>query len=525
MDAEPLLQVEQMIRQKDEAGDGGVDAGARRHTPSHKSPLFLGLLLLLVIALRLLTLGAYPLIDSTEGRYAEIAREMVVTGNWIVPHLDPDLPFWGKPPLSFWAKAVSFEVFGTTEFAARFPAFLFSLLSLAAVFALARRAYGAAAALRACLILSTCGLFFAMKAGVLTDPALLFTVTMTLAAFGHYFVLRRFDAVSGYLMFAGLGLGLLAKGLVGIIIPGVTMFLWVLVYRDWASLRRLPWLGGMALFLVIGVPWHLLAEAQTPGFLEYYIVGEHFLRFVDSGWAGDLYGNPHEEPKGMIWLFALVAAMPWSLIVVYNVIRRRLPLRIAMGDRVLVYSALWFLSSALFFTLSDNIIITYVLPALPGFAIMAERILAVTMSRRGRPSPETFPSRRRLPRLRPAAVPYIALAVALLANAGVLLLLPSLAANRSQRDLVEVFEACRTTPDANLIYYNKFPHSGDFYAGGAAFSIPREGLDLLLERLDDHHEDFFVVDDDDLDRFPISNIRVEKIVTINDSTLFRERRL
>jgi 4-amino-4-deoxy-L-arabinose transferase-like glycosyltransferase len=91
---------------------------------------------LTAVAVRLLTLSAYPLYDTTEARYAEIARVMLATDNWVTPQIEPGEPFWAKPPLSIWATALSFSVLGINEFAARLPSLLFTLATACLILSL-----------------------------------------------------------------------------------------------------------------------------------------------------------------------------------------------------------------------------------------------------------------------------------------------------------------------------------------------------------------------------------------------------
>src|SRR5438045_8153025 len=90
-----------------------------------------------VVAVRLVTLGAYPLMDSTESRYGEIARKMLETGHWLMPQFDYGVPFWGKPPLAMWLSAAAMSVFGVNEFAPRLPSLLAMVACGALVYALA----------------------------------------------------------------------------------------------------------------------------------------------------------------------------------------------------------------------------------------------------------------------------------------------------------------------------------------------------------------------------------------------------
>ena len=127
--------------------------------------------------------------------------------------------------------------------------------------------------------------------------------------------------------------------------------------------------------LALALPWYVMAEIRTPGFLQYFIVGEHFLRFVDPGWQGDLYGTAHKRPYGGIWLDWLLATMPWGLAGLWLFLRpgQDAPLRTRLAslarDPLRAYLLLWGLAAPAFFTLSGNILWTYVLPSLPPLAL------------------------------------------------------------------------------------------------------------------------------------------------------------
>src|SRR4029079_19012662 len=99
------------------------------------------------------------------------------------------------------------------------------------------------------------------------------------------------------------------------VMAGVPLFLWTAYNGRWLDVwRRLPWLRGIPLTLLISLPWYWMAEQRTPGFLECFLIGEHWHRFLTPGWAGDLYGNAHFFPIGPIWAFAFIYTLPWSLL-------------------------------------------------------------------------------------------------------------------------------------------------------------------------------------------------------------------
>lgn len=330
-------------------------------------------LLFAAFAIRLATLGLYPLGDTTEARYAELARKMVETGNWLTPQFDYGVPFWGKPPLSTWLRAISFELFGVNEFAARLPSWIIGLGIVFLTFQLGRRERGETVAWIAATLLTTTVLFYILAGAVLMDPLMTLGTTLSMLAFWR--ALRGDGRIWGYLVFVGLAIGLMAKGPVAVVLTGLPLFFWLLITRRWRDFwQRIPLFTGTLLMLALAVPWYVLAERATPGFLEYFFIGEHWKRFTEPGWQGDLYGNAHTSPKGRIWIEWLVAAFPLSLAFIAGLgallwKRRGEASRLLTADWPL-YLLCWALSPMLFFTFSGNILATYVFPGLPATALL-----------------------------------------------------------------------------------------------------------------------------------------------------------
>ena len=328
-------------------------------------------LLAAIVLSRLVSMAMLPMIGTTEARYGEIARIMAETGDWITPWFNYGVPFWGKPPLSFWSEALSFRLFGVTEFAARFPSWLANLGILALIYHLTRTIAGHRQALIATLIYSTMGLSFVMSGAVLTDPFLALATTLSLVSI--ILTLREPDSNWRWWIFVGLAIGLLSKGPLALVLVGAPLFLWIVWRRQWRDIyRTIPWFRGFLLTALLALPWYIMAELKTPGFINYFIVGEHFLRFVDSGWKGDLYGTAHKQTYGTIWLYWIWASLPWGPIAGIVFIWRwfsKKNNRQKLNDeqRLLVVFALF---PSLFFTFSGNILWTYQLPALIPLAIL-----------------------------------------------------------------------------------------------------------------------------------------------------------
>jgi 4-amino-4-deoxy-L-arabinose transferase-like glycosyltransferase len=263
---------------------------------------------------RLVAMMILPFTDTTESRYAEMARKMVETGNWLAPQDGYGVPFWGKPPLNTWLSAAGMEVFGAGEFAARLPILLSSLAILVLIYVWARSVAGRNTALVSVAVLFSTVAFFGASAFVMTDIPMALGTTLVMVGFWNAVCRVAQDHGWGYAVFLGLAIGMLAKGPVAVVICLIPLVIWLTVRREWFLLRRLPWLKGSALVLVLTVPWYAAAEWATPGFLRYFIVGEHIERFLVPGWAGDLYGSGHDEAKGMIWIFWTGTIRPWSYV-------------------------------------------------------------------------------------------------------------------------------------------------------------------------------------------------------------------
>ena len=347
---------------------------------------------LAVVALaRFLTLGLYPLTDTTEARYAEVARKMVELNDWITPWYDYGVPFWAKPPLSTWLTAASLKLFGVNEFAARLPYFFLALLIAWLVWDWARRRSAREALLSVGLLCGTM-LYFIASAAVMTDLALVLGTTLAMRGFWSAFedpaVARPNEK---WLLFIGLGIGMLAKGPVSVVLTGTPIVLWAIVSGNFiAALKRLPWIKGSLLTVAIALPWYWIAEIRTPGFWEYFFIGEHWKRFTVTGWTGDKYGTAHATARGAIWLLAIAACLPWTALLPFMAIGRKAaqtrqacpgpeqtPFEMATKRSRRLYLLAWAVSPCLFFTMSGNILWTYVLPALPALALLAGGWLSV----------------------------------------------------------------------------------------------------------------------------------------------------
>lgn len=427
--------------------------------------MFLGALL----ALRLIAMAGLPLVDTTEARYAEIARKMVETGNWLTPQFDYGLPFWGKPPLHTWISALGMEAFGVSAFAARLPLLAVSLAILALVHGWAARVFGTNRALAATAILSSMGLFWGASGFVMTDMPMVLGLVLAMVGFWRATQEESSSRLWGHAVFLGLAMGLMAKGPVALALLLVALAPWLAIRwlgrGAWGDLRRLPWASGTLLLILLVAPWHLAAEAATPGFLRYFLWGEHVQRFLVPGWSGDLYGSAHLQPKGAIWPMALMIALPWSLLAPLLILRRR-----SWGAAGLaaapsgfnLYLLCWSLAAPIFFTLAGNILPAYALSALPAAAILMAAAPSADL-------PQSL--LRGLKVLGAALIGIAALATLLVSVA------PEALRLKSQERLAEAARPwLREEP---LYVLGRRSFSAEFYTAGRARSVSLEDLPAL----------------------------------------------
>lgn len=308
---------------------------------------------------RLLLTATIPLLDKTESRYAEIARIMQETNQWVVLQIDYGIPFWAKPPLSSWLSAASFEVFGVNEFASRFPSFLLSVILIIIAGKMVKKE-GYSFYLPG-FILLTMPEFLIHTGVVSTDTSLEFCITIMMISFWKTMQCET-KTYCNYLFFIALGFGFLAKGPLITVLTLPPLFIWCCLdfKRFKAVFSKFSILIGLIITAIIALPWYYFCEQQSPGFLDYFIVGEHYKRFLEPGWKGDLYGSGHSQPKGMIWLLMFAFLLPWIQVVLYKLWKNRLTIFKNSWVSFLIVWAFW---TPVFFTISSNILHTYLLPS------------------------------------------------------------------------------------------------------------------------------------------------------------------
>ncbi len=321
------------------------------------------------------TLGFRDLIHPDEGRYAEISRQMLMSGDWLTPRLNGIL-YFEKPPLQYWAGAVAFGLFGFNDFAARFwPGFTGAF----AVFALwwtTRQVLGSRVALYAAATLGSCVWWLGNGHFVTLDMGL--SASLTLALLGFWYAQRdnatpeqnRNGMLTAWL---ALALAVLSKGLVGIVLPGAVLVAYSVVAHDFGFWRRMRWLPGLLLFALVAVPWFVLVSMRNPDFARFFFIHEHFTRFLTTD----------HRRTGAWWYFVpilLVGLIPWTSLLpgALAIGWRRVAGRF-QGNRLLL---VWAVVIFGFFSVSGSKLPSYILPVFPALALLIGQHLQRLPARR-----------------------------------------------------------------------------------------------------------------------------------------------
>src|SRR6266403_1514431 len=327
-----------------------------RNTPDRRQ-----LLLLLAVSVPFLfaKLGM-PLLDPDEGLYAAIAREMLTRGDWVIPHVN-GIPYLEKPPLYFWLTALTFQLFGPSEWATRLWSAISALGTVLLTWRIGRRLYGAPAGLMAGVVMvSVVGnALYVRRAS--TDQ--LFVFCLTLAMYGFLRDAERPDRGRArfLLFYVGAALAVLAKGFIGLVFPVLIVGLGLVAVRR-LGWRELNLVRGAVVFAALAVPWHALVAWRSPMLFNFYVVDNHLLRFLNAR----RYVEDDVPSSTLAFLVAsFLWAFPWSVFV----LARQEPDRSAQA-RWRVVPVIWLGAIVGLFALSRFKHEYYALPAFPALAVL-----------------------------------------------------------------------------------------------------------------------------------------------------------
>lgn len=337
----------------------------------------LGWMIIAVAVIWFANLEYRILIKPDEGRYAEIPREMVLSGDWTTPRLN-DLKYFEKPPLQYWATAAAYVVFGEHQWTSRLWTALTGFAGILLVWFAGSRLFGREAADFSAILIGSSMLYVLMGHINTLDMGLTFFIT--LGILGLPLAQTQADKKQRrkwmLVAWAGLGLAVLSKGLMGLILPGTALIIYCMVQRDFSVLKRMHWLSGMAVFLLITAPWFYLVMKANPEFFQKFFIYEHYLRFTTK--VHDRY-----QPWHYFIPILLAGALPWTLLMLDTLARTwksgAQASKVFSPERFLL---IWAVFVYFFFSISSSKLPSYLLPMFPVLALLMGKQLAGMDTRR-----------------------------------------------------------------------------------------------------------------------------------------------
>ncbi|MFZ6649677.1 glycosyltransferase family 39 protein [Undibacterium sp. TJN25] len=308
-------------------------------------------------------LGNRTLIPTDEGRYAEMAREMLVTGDWITPRLD-GIKYFEKPPLQAWMNVITFELFGVGEWQARLWTGLCGLLGVGLVAYTGRKVFSARTGINAALVLGSSVLWAASAHYNSLDMAVAGMMTITLCGvlLGQRNGASAAEQRNGMLLcWAGMALAVLTKGLIGVVLPGAVLVIYTFVSRDWAIWKRLHMGKGLLLFFAISAPWFVLVAIKNPEHPHFFFIHEHLDRFTS---------NVHKRNQPAYFFFGILAIgiIPWLGLLLQGMwagVKRE-----SQGFQARQMLLVWTIFIFFFFSISHSKLTGYILPIFPSLALL-----------------------------------------------------------------------------------------------------------------------------------------------------------
>jgi 4-amino-4-deoxy-L-arabinose transferase-like glycosyltransferase len=323
---------------------------------------------LLAFALYLSGLGSIGLVGPDEPRYADVARGMLQSGDYVTPRLFGQ-PWFEKPPLYYWLASLAFR-FGVSELTARLPSALAALLFLGFWFWFARRFYGDLAARFSCLMLATTVGWIGFGRAAAMDMLLATTLSAAVGSLALWLWENRTSGLYGF--YALLGVATLAKGPLAVALAGMVLFGYVVHRREWNILAKMVRTPAVGLYAAIALPWYLLCYWRN----GYPFIEEFFIRHnVDRLLSAEAIGHP--QPFWFYLPIVAAALFPWSpalLLPLWDAWRRGWRKLTESPERLLLLY--WVSLPFVFFSLAENKLPGYLLPILPPLTLWAGYVIS-----------------------------------------------------------------------------------------------------------------------------------------------------
>lgn len=317
---------------------------------------------LLLICFFSYEMGNRPFASPDEGRYVEIPREMIATGDYITPKLD-GLNYFEKPPLLYWMQAAVAKFCGINEYSMRAIIVIFAILGCLCVFLIGRKCFSDTVGLLSGSILATNLLYYAHSHIIILDLVTSVFMCGTLWCFYTAFVQQKFVPKRSLIiwMYVLAALTCLTKGLIGIMLPGFVVFLWILFTKSWKKIPQMLSLPGISLFLLIAVPWHVVMAIRHEDFLYKYFYVEHFLRYTTTYHA-------RYQPVYFFIPIVIAGLFPWTGFAFVSL--KDAVMSAIKKNSEAIFFLCWILGIFAFYSFSDSKLIPYILPIVPPIALL-----------------------------------------------------------------------------------------------------------------------------------------------------------
>ena len=329
-------------------------------------------LLLMVVVIWFGTLEYRKLIKPDEGRYAEIPREMVVSGDWVTPRLN-DLKYFEKPPLQYWATATAYTLLGEHQWTSRLWPALTGFCGLLLVWFAGTRLFGREAGQYAALILGSSLLYVLIGHINTLDMGVTFFLTLGIVGL---LLGQQAEADTRtrrnwlYCAWAALGLAVLSKGLIGLVLPAAALVIYSVLQRDLTPWKRLNLVTGLLLFLLVTAPWFILVMKANPEFFERFFIYEHYTRFSTKDLG-------RYQPWYYFIPILLAGMLPWTVLMFDTLLRTwKGAAYIGKAFNPERFLLIWVVFIYVFFSVSGSKLPSYLLPMFPALALLMGKRLA-----------------------------------------------------------------------------------------------------------------------------------------------------
>jgi 4-amino-4-deoxy-L-arabinose transferase-like glycosyltransferase len=334
-----------------------------------------GILVALWLAIYVASMFTPPLLDDVDTVHAEAAREMLLRHDWVTLYTD-GFRYLEKAPLMYWELALSYKLFGISDWSTRLPLMLGVLALVLATYGLGRFAFGERGGFYAGLALVTSVGTFIFTRFLIPD-----VLVALWLALGYYFFLRSLEESppsrwTCWGFAATCALNVLTKGLIGLVFPAGAIALYLLLTGNLRHIWKLRLVSSTIVFLVLAAPWHILAAIRNPaqgqarGFLWFYFINEHVMRFLNKR----VPPGYDTVPLLLFWILLAVWLIPWAVFLPQAL--REVPVRLSRmrngmdrRQRSIFLFALWALVILVFFSFSTRQEY-YTIPAVPAIALL-----------------------------------------------------------------------------------------------------------------------------------------------------------